>query len=160
MPEIAEVETVRKTLKNQILGKKIKKVTILYDPIVATNKEEFQKNLKDKSIVDIKRIGKWLLFELEDYFLLSHLRMEGKYFLKHSENRIEKHEHVIITFQDDTDLRYHDTRKFGRMLLTEKEKLYEIEAIKKKGIEPNDPRLTKEYLKEKIAKKSLPIKTI
>lgn len=160
MPEIAEVETVRKTLKNQILGKKIKRITILYDPIISSSKKEFETILIDKQIKDINRIGKWLLFDLGDYFLLSHLRMEGKYFLKNASEEIAKHEHVILTFQDNSDLRYHDTRKFGRMILTKKEDLYEIEAIKKQGIEPNDPRLTKEYLKEKIMKKNLPIKTI
>lgn len=160
MPEIAEVETVRNTLKTQILGKRIKNVTIHYAPIVSSPKKEFQTVLIGKQIDDIKRIGKWLLFDIGDYFLLSHLRMEGKYFLKKETDKIEKHEHVIITFEDSMDLRYHDTRKFGRMILTQKEKLYEIEAIKKQGIEPNDEKLTKEYLKEKLSKKNIPIKTI
>lgn len=160
MPEIAEVETVRNTLKKQILGKKIKQVKILYDPIIASDKLEFKKNLIGKTIKDIKRIGKWLIFELEDYYVLSHLRMEGKYFLKKENDAIEKHEHIIITFFDNLDLRYHDTRKFGRMMLTPKDKLYEVEAIKKQGYEPNDKKLTKEYLYSKISRKSLPIKTI
>lgn len=86
--------------------------------------------------------------------------MEGKYFLKNEEEPISKHEHVIITFDDGTDLRYHDTRKFGRMILTSKEKLEEVEQIKKLGMEPNQSELTKEYLYGKIHKKSLPIKTL
>ncbi len=100
------------------------------------------------------------MFDLGDYYLLSHLRMEGKYFLKTAKDPKEKHEHVIITFEDDTDLRYHDTRKFGRMILTPKEKLMELDAMKKQGIEANSEELTKEYLYQKIHSKSLPIKTI
>lgn len=160
MPEIAEVETVRRTLKEQILGKKIKQVTVYYAPIISSNHNEFQTQLIGKKIIDIERIGKWLLFNLGEYYLLSHLRMEGKYFLKKVTDPIEKHEHIVISFSDDTDLRYHDTRKFGRMILIQKEKIYEVEAIKKQGLEPNNPKLTKEYLKEKIAKKNIPIKTI
>ncbi len=73
-----------------------------------------------REFVDIDRIGKWLMFDLNDYYLLSHLRMEGKYFVKKSTDEIIKHEHIIISFDDGTDLRYHDTRKFGRMNLVKK----------------------------------------
>lgn len=160
MPELPEVETVKNTLKRQILGKKIKKVSVLYEPIITSDLDEMKTTLIGKTIDDIKRIGKWLLFCIDDYYLLSHLRMEGKFFLKSKKDKIEKHEHVIITFDDDTDLRYHDTRKFGRMILVKKEDLMNVEAIKKQGIEPNDEKLTKEYLFSKIHTKSLPIKTI
>lgn len=160
MPEIAEVETVRNTLKNMILNKKIKSVNVIYPKMLEGDVEEFKKLLPDKKFIDIKRIGKWLIFDLGEYYLLSHLRMEGKFFVKNSEEEINKHEHIIITFTDGTDLRYHDTRKFGRMNLIKKEDLNSTEAIKKQGIEPISDELTKEYLYDKISKKHLPMKTI
>ena len=116
MPELPEVETVKESLKLKLIGKKIKSVNILWDNIIAyPSKEEFAIEIGDKTITDIKRRGKFLMFDLEDYYLLSHLRMEGKYFIKNHNEEINKHEHVIFTFTDDTELRYHDTRKFGRM---------------------------------------------
>ncbi len=160
MPEIAEVETVRNTLKNRILNKKILDVKIYYKPIVLDNEKEIKENLINKEFIDIKRIGKWLLFETDTHYLLSHLRMEGKYFLKKQDDPLEKHEHVEILFEDGMSMRYHDTRKFGRMKLVKKEELYEFEGIKKQGIEPISDKLTKEYLFSKISKKTLPIKTI
>lgn len=160
MPEIAEVETVRNTLKKLILNKKIIDVNIIYPRMIESDVKDFKEILINKSIVDIKRIGKWLLFELDNYYLLSHLRMEGKFFVKNCTEEIAKHEHVIITFYDNTDLRYHDTRKFGRMNLIKKEELYQIEAIKKQGIEPISKDLTKEYLYDKIKTKNTPIKTL
>ncbi len=160
MPEIAEVETVRNTLKLRILNKKIKDIKIYYEPIVMNSLEEMQKNLIGQCFTDIKRIGKWLLFETDTHFLLSHLRMEGKYFIKKQEDSILKHEHVEILFEDGMSLRYHDTRKFGRMKLLEKEKLYEFEGIKKQGIEPIDEKLTKEYLFEQFHQRNLPMKTL
>lgn len=160
MPEIAEVETVRNTLKKQILNKRIKEVKILYNKMIESNLDEFKKNLEGNLFIDIKRRGKWLIFELHDYYLLSHLRMEGKYFLKQSKDEISKHEHVIITFDDDTDLRYHDTRKFGRMNLIKKEELDNTEAIKKQGFEPGSKELTSDYLLNKLKNKNLPIKTL
>lgn len=160
MPEIAEVETVRNTLKNRIINKKILDVKIYYKPIVLNNEKEIKENLINKEFIDIKRIGKWLLFETDTHYLLSHLRMEGKYFLKKQDDPLEKHEHVEILFEDGMSMRYHDTRKFGRMKLVKKEELYEFDGIKKQGIEPISDKLTKEYLFSKISKKTLPIKTI
>lgn len=160
MPEIAEVETVRNTLKKQILNKKMTNVQILYGKMIEGDREHFKQNLINNEFIDIKRRGKWLIFELHDYYLLSHLRMEGKYFLKSIDEPIAKHEHIIFEFTDETTMRYHDTRKFGRMILVPKEKLWDVEAIKKQGFEPNSKELTKEYLYEKITKKNLPIKSI
>lgn len=160
MPEIAEVETVRNTLKNMVLNKEIKSVKVIYDKILESPVTEFKNVLPGKKIIDIKRIGKWLIFDLGDYYLLSHLRMEGKYFVKKSAEEINKHEHIIISFVDGTDLRYHDTRKFGRMNLIKHEDLEKTEAIKKQGIEPISPDLTKEYLYSQIHNKKMPMKTI
>ncbi len=160
MPEIAEVETVRNTLKLRILNQKIVDFKVYYQPILMDEEQMVKKSLVGKEFIDIKRIGKWLLFETDTHYLLSHLRMEGKYFIKNKKDPIEKHEHVEFLFADGMSMRYHDTRKFGRMKLVEKEKLYEFEGIQKQGIEPIDERLTKEYLHEKVRKHHLPIKTL
>ena len=160
MPEIAEVETVRNTLKERILHKKIVDFKVYYKPILMDSEQDVKEALIGQEFIDIKRIGKWLLFETETHYLLSHLRMEGKYFLKKQGDPLEKHEHVEILFSDGMSMRYHDTRKFGRMKLVLKNELYEFEGIKKQGIEPISEQLTKEYLYEKIRKKSLPMKTI
>lgn len=160
MPEIAEVETVRNTLKKRILNKKIKEVNVFYESIIESDVNSFKKDLVGESFIDIKRRGKWLIFETENYFMLSHLRMEGKYFIKDKKEEKEKHEYVIFTFFDDTTLRYCDTRKFGRMNLILKDDLKNMECIKKQGLEPGDKNLTSEYLLEKFRNKHIPIKTI
>lgn len=160
MPEIAEVETVRNTLKRMILNKKIVDVKIIYPKIIESDINDFKKILVGRKFIDIDRIGKWLMFDLGDYYLLSHLRMEGKYFVKNSSEEIVKHEHIIITFEDFTDLRYHDTRKFGRMNLVKKSEIDKVEAIKKQGIEANSKDLNEHYLYEHIHNKKIPIKTL
>lgn len=158
MPELPEVETVKNTLRRQILNKKIMFANIYWENIIAYPKvDKFKKQIKNQTINDILRRGKWLMFELDDYFLLSHLRMEGKYFIRNKNDERNKHEHVTFTFSDDTELRYHDTRKFGKMYLIEKDKVYDEKPLKDLGKEPWDETLTKEYLKEKLNKK--PIKT-
>lgn len=83
MPELPEVETVKNTLKKQVLNKKIDHCNIYWDNIIAFPEvDSFKEKIKNQPINDILRRGKWLMFELDDYFLLSHLRMEGKYFIK------------------------------------------------------------------------------
>lgn len=161
MPELPEVETVKETLKRKILNKTIKNVTIRYSGIIEyPSCDEFKKQIKNQTIHDITRLGKWLIFCLDDYYLLSHLRMEGKYFLKKESDEITKHEHVIFSFSDHTDLRYQDTRKFGKMLLVSKDKLQEARSMKELGLEPWDKKLTPSYLKEKYKNKKLPIKSV
>lgn len=158
MPEIAEVRVVANTLKKQILHKRIEKVNVLYNGIIIGDDKTFKKEIEKREIKDITTYGKWILFNLGDKTLLSHLRMEGKYFYVQSENPIDKHTHVILTLDNGMDLRYNDVRKFGKMELIDTDKVFETQCLKKLGIEPDDTRLTPDYLLEKLKKKKEPIK--
>ena len=161
MPELPEVETVKETLKLKLIGKKIKDVKIYYDGIIAYPEiKEFSKQIKNLPIKDINRRGKWLMFDLDKYYLLSHLRMEGKYFFKNKGDKLDNHEHVVFSLDSNEELRYRDTRKFGKMYLIKKEDINNVGPIKDLGLEPWDTNLTKEYLKDKYKTKKLPIKTV
>ena len=98
MPELPEVQTVLDTLALNIKDRKIIDIKILYKPIVETS--DFKKKLIGQSFRDFKRRGKYLLFEMDDVTLVSHLRMEGKYFLKEKKEAIDKHTHVIFNLDD------------------------------------------------------------
>ncbi|HQM07604.1 MAG TPA: DNA-formamidopyrimidine glycosylase family protein, partial [Bacilli bacterium] len=83
MPELPEVETVKKGLQELIIGEEITKVTVYYERIIQnTSIPDFCESLIGQKIVDITRKGKYLIFILSDFILVSHLRMEGKYFVK------------------------------------------------------------------------------
>lgn len=160
MPELPEVETVKEALKKQVLNKTITDVNIIYHNIIEyPTSLEFKKSIINEKIYDIKRRGKWLMFELDHYYLLSHLRMEGKYYIRKKGEELEKHEHVCFVLNDAIELRYRDTRKFGRMHLIEKEEVYNRKPLNELGLEPWDEKLTITYLKEKFKHKKLPIKT-
>ena len=159
MPELPEVETVRRTLKNLILNKKIINIDIRYQNIIEyPNVEEFKQKIINQTFNDIKRKGKWLMFELDDYYLLSHLRMEGKYNLKNKDIPYDKHEHVIFTLNDCETLRYKDTRKFGKMHLIKKDEIYDRKPLNELGMEPFE--VDSLFVKEKYKNKKLPIKTV
>lgn len=158
MPEMPEVTTVRKVLTQKLKGYKIKSVDVYYPKIIESNLEEFKK-LSNKTINDIKQIGKWMIFDLGDIYMLSHLRMEGKYYIRNKGSKPGFHDLVYFHLDHDTDLVYNDTRRFGILTLCDKDKLYDYPGIKKMGYDPYDEKLTKEYLFEKYQKTKKYIKT-
>ena len=160
MPEIAEVRVVANTLKKKIINKKIEKIKIFYTNIIENDRHEFEDILVNKTFKDITTYGKWIMFNLGEYTLLSHLRMEGKYYYENSSNEIEKHTHIIFKLNDGYDLRYNDTRKFGKMLVVKTNEVFNTPCIKKLGLEPDNKYLTKEYLYEKINKSNKTIKEL
>lgn len=89
------------------------------------------------TLEDITTNGKYLIFNYGEVSVISHLRMEGKYFVKPSDDEILKHEHVIIYF-GDLSLRYHDTRKFGRMCIVKTSEVDKNPALVKLAKEPFD----------------------
>lgn len=161
MPELPEVETVKKSLRELVLNKEISEVVIHYDRIIQTDVNEFKTKLVGQKINGIERVGKFLVFILDENIILSHLRMEGKYFLKTPFDYLSKHDHVIFKFTDQTELRYNDTRKFGVMYLfntTSVDEIKKLPPLQKLGYEPGDSNLTKYYLQEKYKNINLPIK--
>lgn len=137
MPELPEVETVRKGLVKLVKGKTIDRVEVLWPKIIEDPEVHFFiADLKDQTINDIQRRGKFLIFKLTDYDMISHLRMEGKYEFFTNEAPITKHTHVIFHFTDGSQLQYHDVRKFGRMALVGKDQGDSYKGILQLGPEP------------------------
>lgn len=163
MPELPEVETVKKGLQELIIGEEIAKVTVYYERIIQnTSILDFCESLIGQKIVDITRKGKYLIFILSDFILVSHLRMEGKYFVKNQEEKA-KHEHIIFSFKSGKTLRYHDTRKFGTMDLFKTTNLEEVlrsKPLVDLGKEPLEIGFDAKYLKLKVKKSSRAIKAI
>ncbi|WP_339060119.1 DNA-formamidopyrimidine glycosylase [Tepidibacillus marianensis] len=163
MPELPEVETVRRGLEVVIIGKQIKDIQIFYPGIIRTpqDSEQFKFLLIGQTIEAMGRKGKYLLFHLTDYTLVSHLRMEGKYIYTENPNEtFDQHIHVIFSFTDGTQLRYRDVRKFGTMDVVLKEKVMELEAIKKLGQEVIDPQFDQKRFKQQVQQRTAPIKQI
>ena len=157
MPELPEVQTVLDTLALRIKDKKITNIKILYKPIVIEKESVFKKKLINQSFRAFKRRGKYLLFEMDDITLVSHLRMEGKYFILDSSYPLSKHDHVIFYLDDGSELRYNDVRKFGRMELIEKG---DYKQFKDLGPEPFVDEFNLDYCKQYLKKSKLPIKEV
>ena len=160
MPEKPEVLTVVSALRKKIIGKKIINVDVLWDNIIVTpSVSEFKDKLKNQVILSIDTRGKWILIHLSKNTLIIHLRMEGKFFFREHKDPINKHEHVIFTFDDNTEMRCHDVRKFGKMHLLSKDNYLNESPLKEMGYEYYDSNLNENYLYNKLQKKSISIKT-
>ena len=160
MPEKPEVITVANALKKQIIGKKIKEAEVLWNNIIAKPSVSlFKKKLVGEEIIDITTRGKFIVIILNNYVLLIHLRMEGKFFFRKKGDELNKHEHVIIRFTDNVEMRFHDTRKFGKMYLLDKVSYLSEKPIVDLGLEYNDKSLNDKYLFDRLKNKSIPIKT-
>jgi formamidopyrimidine-DNA glycosylase len=152
MPELPEVETVRKTLELLVTGKKIKEVSVFWPKMIKHPEEtiEFIHGLQGQEIFEMRRRGKFLIFYMNEVSLVSHLRMEGKYGVYESSEPIEKHTHVIFQFTDGTELRYRDVRKFGTMHLFKKGEELLHRPLIGLGAEPFDREFTVSYLQKKL----------
>lgn len=161
MPELPEVETVRRTLAGLVRGKTIDAVDVRWTKIIKRPEEpeEFARLLAGQTIQSIGRRGKFLLFHLDDCVMVSHLRMEGKYGLHQNDEPLDKHVHVIFRFTDGSELRYRDVRKFGTMhLFKPGEELTEL-PLRQLGPEPFSSEFTADYLRERLKKTNRSVKT-
>ena len=159
MPELPEVETVRRGLENLILGKKISSIDIRYPKMIKTDLDEFHKEVSGQIIESMGRRGKYLIFYLTDKVLISHLRMEGKYFYYPDQAPERKHAHVFFQFEDGGTLVYEDVRKFGTMELLAPQLLEAYFVSKKLGPEPREEDFDLQTFQAALSKSKKPIKS-
>lgn len=114
MPELPEVHKVSQVLKKRLINKTIIKYEIFYDKIIENSIE----CILNKKIKDIFRIGKYIVFEFDEYYLLSHMRMEGRFYV--GSDLEMNHVYLKLYLNDSNILYYQDFRKFGRFKVVEK----------------------------------------
>ena len=138
MPELPEVETVRKGLENLVEKAVIQEVEIFWERIITGSRvgESFKKALVGEQLQQIRRRGKFLLLDFDRYTLISHLRMEGKYEVVPTDEPLKLHTHVVFHLKDGRDIRYLDVRKFGRMELVLRGQEETVAGIQRLGPEP------------------------
>ena len=157
MPELPEVETIKNVLKHNLVNETIEWIQIHYAPLLETNSEFQIAHLSGKTFKDVKRRGKYLIFEFEDCYWVVHLRMEGKFYLYDDITPITKHTHVEFKTQNH-HVHYLDTRKFSRMAI-----ISDLDAYfktKNLGYEPFDPGLSVSFLKERFKNRKRAIKSV
>ncbi|MDD2354089.1 MAG: bifunctional DNA-formamidopyrimidine glycosylase/DNA-(apurinic or apyrimidinic site) lyase [Patescibacteria group bacterium] len=186
MPELPEVETIRRDLVDFIKGKKIKSVIINNKKTVRNKAAFFVSYLTNRKILDIDRRGKLLIIALEKkddekegQFLLVHLKMTGQLIFVQGRKSVagghslsegsflkaiggalpNKHTRVIFVFAANAFLYFNDLRLFGYLEIVSRKRMEEIKA-KNYGPEPLSPDLTISYLKTLLKNRTSSIKAI
>lgn len=178
MPELPEVETVRRSLADLVFERTIVEVTV-GDPYVLRGQptEEFRRGLEGQTILSSQRHGKLLYFPLGDRTLCVHLGMTGQLtirlphradtpFLRHQKTGLErtlqhapdKHTHISLRLDDDSTLHYRDVRKFGRFFWLPLKLNQDVINHFKLGADPLTGEFTPGYLARGLKNRKAPVK--
>jgi formamidopyrimidine-DNA glycosylase len=143
MPELPEVETIARTLKPDIIGRRILSADLLWSRTLASpSPKDFRQQITRQKILDVGRRAKYLNIQLSDFNLLIHLRMSGDLSLRNGKHKPEKHDRLVLKLSDHKALAFNDTRKFGRVWLTADPE----ELFSKLGPEPLGREFTPQWL--------------
>jgi formamidopyrimidine-DNA glycosylase len=158
MPELPEVETVRRSLQRLIANLPIASVQVREPRLRKPLAPDFAIALTGRTIQQIERRGKYLNIRLDnDLIWLVHLGMTGQLLVSDPQEPLRTHDHIVIMLGNGRCLRYNDTRRFGLMAVGRQE---DIEAQMALGVEPLSPGFSSRYLSEKLRQTQRTIKDI
>lgn len=174
MPELPEVETIRRDLSKRVIGKKITKVVVIKKKLVKSPLKSFVKTLTGNSFTRLDRRAKLLAATLKkgEWFLLIHLKMTGQLLYKRGRSVSggghpqpppgtelpNKFSYIIFDFADHSRLYFNDVRQFGYMKLVDrkgKEKIFS-----KYGLEPLAREFTLKAFRDLVQRKKTVIKKV
>lgn len=160
MPELPEVETVRRGLTRLVVGRKVLGTEVRWEKTIGgMSQEEFDAELVGRTIDKVDRRGKYLLFRFSGGLtMVSHLRMEGAYYTVPAGTEPGKHDLVTFHLDEGIDLFYRDTRKFGRMNLVPDGEALQVAGLAKIGPEPTEKDLSLAYMVSEFGKSRMHVK--
>jgi formamidopyrimidine-DNA glycosylase len=158
MPELPEVETIRRGLKN-LAGKKVKNIFRSEKKLRISSTLDLQ-NLQGLKIKNIDRRARYLILNFsKDKSLIIHLGMSGRVTLEKNFKQL-KHDHFVIEFADDLFLVFNDPRRFGFVDLVSTKNLDQHKMLAKLGVEPLSDDFNFTYLAKKLSRKKKNIKSV
>lgn len=162
MPELPEVETVKRSLEKNIIGKTITSVDIYMPKIIRPDQpEQFKETVCGRQVVQLERRGKYLMLHLSNSLtMLLHLRMTGRLVYLAPGQVQPKHTHVLFYLNNGSQLAFADMRQFGRINLIPTAELENLPALKKLGPEPLGKHFNQHYLQKKLPKRRAKIKAL
>lgn len=162
MPELPEVETVKRTLEKKITGLTITGVEINMPKVIREpDAEEFSKIVTGGKISRLGRRGKYLLIYLSgDKVLIIHLRMTGRLVYTDPNEPLPRHTHVVFRLNNGYELRFIDMRQFGRIQLSSIRNLNQVKGYKDLGPEPLGQDFSRDFLRKEFKRKRVRIKSL
>ncbi|MCL6612063.1 MAG: bifunctional DNA-formamidopyrimidine glycosylase/DNA-(apurinic or apyrimidinic site) lyase [Peptococcaceae bacterium] len=162
MPELPEVETVKRSLENKIAGLIVNEVLLIRPKVVRfPGPQAFMEGLAGKKVKKIDRRGKYLLIHLSGSMILAvHLRMTGRLIYLPPGTQPSRHTHAVFRLSNGFEVHFSDMRQFGRLALLEADRLDDWPGLKNLGIEPLDKSFTRDFLKKELKRRRTRIKSL
>ncbi len=173
MPELPEVEVVKKSLRKTIYELIIKNIEIPNKFLRYKINEKLLKKMIKSKVLSVSRRSKYIFINLNNgYTIMIHLGMTGKIilvkdnyklatsFYYRTTDNIQKHNHLIFKFNNNIKLVYNDVRKFGFIKVLETKKIYSNSHLNKLGPEPLSKKFNFSYFKKKIKKRKIFLKDL
>lgn len=160
MPELPEVEAMKRVLEPQVQGLTIQNIAVQRPEIIEhPSADGFCGRLIGQIFDRVERRGKFLLLWLESGgHVVLHLRMTGCLLITPADMLEEKHTHLVFRLSNGKELRYSDTRRFGRFWLISDGETDTYSGVEKLGVEPLASECSAEYLRERLGKRKKAIK--
>lgn len=162
MPELPEVETIRRSLQDKIKGKTLVGVEVFLEKMVkGIDMDNLDAKLNGKKVTRLDRRGKYLIIHLSGGLaMVIHLRMTGQLLYCLPEEKALKHTHVVFHFNDKRELRFVDQRQFGKVQLVPIKELDTVSGLKTLGVEPLSDQFTREFIKKELRNRRTKIKPL
>lgn len=160
MPELPEIEAIKRVIEPQLKGLSVQRVTVNRPEVIAhPAANAFCGQVTGQMFTSVERRGKFLIFPMErGDRLIVHLRMTGCLLVTPTDYPEEKHTHLVFHLSDGWELRFSDTRRFGRFWLLRQGEADTYTGIEKLGAEPFDSGFSGEYLSTCLGKRKKAIK--
>jgi len=162
MPEMPEVETIRRTLCAKVTGKRIAGIEMLLPRLIKwPSPQEFQAIVTHRTIARLERRGKYLLFYLDDdTVIVVHLRMTGRLYYGAAAAPRDRFARLIFLFDGGDSLQYCDSRTLGTLYAVPAAELWRIAGLHSMGPEPLSPEFTPDYFSETLRRRKGKIKAL
>jgi formamidopyrimidine-DNA glycosylase len=165
LPELPEVETLAADLRPLLVGRTVTGCDLRFPTIVRhPEPQRFAAELVGRRIEAVSRRGKYILHHLDaradPALLVVHLGMTGQWRYVVAEEPEPDHLHAVVTLDDGRQLRYRDTRRFGRLLLGSESQLVAAGKLPRLGPEPVDPEFTAADLYRRLHVRRAPLKAL
>jgi formamidopyrimidine-DNA glycosylase len=146
MPELPEVETIKRSLNKHVTGKEIIDLKVFRQGLLqGITPQELRSKVVGEAFESVKRRAKYLIFHLNDYSIVLHLGLEGLFFLKEEDT---ENIQLVFHFEDKTRLYFDDIKNYSRLFLVRSQDAPKIKPISRLGIEP----FTESYTFQNFAK--------
>lgn len=164
MPELPEVEVTRRGLLASLPGRRIVEVACSAHRLRCDLPHaSLRRHIAGQTIMTIDRRAKYLLFRMENgAVLLAHLGMTGKFGVVSVETPLHRHDHLRLRLDDDLEVRYNDSRRFGLIAVwpAEEAAAFEEEFSRGEGLEPLGPDFTADRLLHLAQGRKTPVKAL